>query len=680
MAWRQRLIDSGQVSRTSFKEAHLRLVLRSGQTDVDNLRAMLPGAVADHAEELASMLAALPEETGSAAATGISGRHQAAVPPPAAAADEMENTTMFRAGAAPAPPRRAEPATFGAGDFAEFTYGDTPGEVHPATPRRLRDSSGKPAALELTWPPHLPQDSGAESVVIYRVVSGDDTAPYSPDRSDLVATGTATSARDDRPFTTALRHFQVWVNVGGTHAAALAAQPFKHAETALVSPVRDFGVREDGGQVIGQWSVSPAVQSVFVYRVPAAERDRVGPQHRILAESDNRTGFVDTTVARGERYRYVVRAAAPVDGVLRLSEGAEADVEISAVLAPVTDLTLRQRPGEESTFELSWTPPPAGRVVVYRSQRGPNAGSEAAELPEVALEQIGLTPDLRLTQPVGTRSDDAGLPRTVMTGVSWPTAWSRAYLTPVTLLAGRALLGKTLSSVRTGVIRDVDLAEYCNKQVLTFDWPAGATAVEMHVAPKGYDPRDGLTGKSREITEEEYEKYGGLQLSAQELPVAGCSLHLAPVAFSGGRRVAGAIRSIEYAGLLRLQYAMQIHRDPEGQATHAHIAMRSQYDLPGSPAFVLVNNRDRIPLSANDGDAVDAAPLTTDGRLADQPSKELRWSALTTQGNGELWAANLRGREGWIRLFVNSPSPERLRTIALLDPPVETLRLTAGRP
>jgi hypothetical protein len=44
-------------------------------------------------------------------------------------------------------------------------------------------------------------------------------------------------------------------------------------------------------------------------------------------------------------------------------------------------------------------------------------------------------------------------------------------------------------------------------------------------------------------------------------------------------------------------------------------------------------------------------------------------------GSGELWAANLRGREGWIRLFVNTPSPQRLRTIALLDPPIETLRL-----
>ena len=140
----------------------------------------------------------------------------------------------------------------------------------------------------------------------------------------------------------------------------------------------------------------------------------------------------------------------------------------------------------------------------------------------------------------------------------------------MTLLAGRALLGRTLSSVRTGVIRDVDLAEYCNKQVLTFDWPSGAAAVVVHLAPKGHDPRKGLTGKSFEISREEYEKYGGMQLSKQELPAVGCSLHLAPVAFSGGRRVLGAIRSVEYAGLLRLEYAMRIDRDRRRLAHLGH--------------------------------------------------------------------------------------------------------------
>jgi hypothetical protein len=171
-----------------------------------------------------------------------------------------------------------------------------------------------------------------------------------------------------------------------------------------------------------------------------------------------------------------------------------------------------------------------------------------------------------------------------------------------------------------------------------------------------------------------------MQLSRQELPAAGCSLHLAPVAFSAGRRVVGAIRSVEYAGLLRLQYAVRIARDPDGRPTHATVALRSQYELPGSPAFVLINNAQRIPLSMHDGQAVDAAPVNEHGQLIGEVSKELRWSALTTHGVGEMWAANVHGLHGWIRLFVNTPSPARLRTIALLDPPVENLRLLAVAP
>ena len=217
-------------------------------------------------------------------------------------------------------------------------------------------------------------------------------------------------------------------------------------------------------------------------------------------------------------------------------------------------------------FELIWTPPRDGRVVIYRGQTGPSAGGDGTELPEAALDQIGLGPELQLTQPVSQRQDEHGRLQAVMSGVSWPGSWSRAYFTPVTLLAGRALLGRTLTSVRTGVIGDVDLAEYCNKQALTFDWPAGAAAVVVHLAPKGHDPRNGLTGKSFEISLEEYEKYGGMQFSKQELPATGCSLHLAPVAFGRSprrrrdsqRRVCGApaprVRGADRPGSRRLAH------------------------------------------------------------------------------------------------------------------------------
>jgi hypothetical protein len=664
MAWRQQLIDSGAVSRNAFKEAHLRLVLRSGRTDVAQIRAMLPGSVAEHAEEMARLLAELETQSGRAVESG------------SASAAESERLLGPTRPDESALPSYTDEIQYRAGDFAAFTFGEQRGEVHTIGLRRRQHGEDMAGALELTWPQYV----GTEAVVIYRVVSEEDNPPYSPDRAHVVAGVARTSATDERPPDAAVRYYQVWVNTGPTPSQALAAQPVKHAEAVLVAPVRDFSIREDNGQVIGRWNVPLAVSEVFIYRVPVEEAGREGPQHRILTGSDNRGGFVDTDALHGQRYIYRVRCAVTVDGVMRLSEAFEAVVAVSAVLAPVPDLSMGVHSPDGSVFELIWTPPRDGRVVIYRGQTGPSAGGDGAELPEAALDQIGLGPELQLTQPVSQRQDEHGRLQAVMSGVSWPGSWSRAYFTPVTLLAGRALLGRTLTSVRTGVIGDVDLAEYCNKQALTFDWPAGVAAVVVHLAPKGHDPRNGLTGKSFEISLEEYEKYGGMQFSKQELPATGCSLHLAPVAFSAGRRVVGAIRSVEYAGLLRLEYAVRIGRDPDGWPTHATIALRSQYDLPGSPAFVLINNPQRIPLSMHDGQAVDAAPVNEHGQTIGEISKELRWSALTTHGAGEIWAANLRGLHGWIRLFVNTPSPARLRTIALLDPPMENLRLTPAAP
>lgn len=664
--WRQRLVDSGAVSARTFKEAHLRLVLRSGRTDVEQIRAMLPGSVSEHAEDMARVLAELPpgppaptdEEVTSAATPA--GRHRSD-------ADGPRTETP----AAPPLPReqpRFDPSVTETDEFAPYAATDPAGPAQSIMLHRRRDTG----ALELRWPPY----SGADAtVVLYRVVSAEDAPPQSPDAADVLAVTIATSATDDRPTVAAVRHFQVWANSGPTHAEALAAQPVLHAAGMLISRITDFVLREDSGRVIGQYTAPPGVSGVYIYRIPAHEAHRDGPQYRILSGQDNLAGFVDIDAERGRRYVYRARCAAPVDGVLRLSEAAQGEVEVSAVLAPVTDLSVTGSSADATVLDLGWTTPPGGRVAIYRTPAGPSAGAEAAELPEDALDQVGLAPELRLAQPTTETRDEDGRIRTAMAGVAWPDQWSRAYFTPVTLIGGRAMLGKTFSTVRTGVIRDIELAEYCNKQVLTFDWPDGAAAVVVYLAPKGHDPRAGLSGQSWEVTLEEYERYGGLQLSGQ-LPVHGCSLHLAPVAFTGGRRVTGAIASVEYQGLLRLQYAVRVGRDGDGRPFTATIAVRSEYDLPGSPPFVLVNNPQRIPLSAHDGDLVDVAPLNDQGQLAAPPSKELRWSQLSTTGGSELWAANVRNRQGWIRLFVNTPAPASLRLVALLDPPVDNLRLT----
>jgi hypothetical protein len=420
------------------------------------------------------------------------------------------------------------------------------------------------------------------------------------------------------------------------------------------------------------------VRAVHVERVPVEESGSGGPHYRILAGEDNLNGFVDSDAESGRSYMYRARCEVIVDGVGRLSEAVGVRVTVTAVLAPVADLSLTVHSTDPVTIDLTWTPPPAGRVALYRTPDGPRAGADAAELSEAAVEQAGLQTELRLTHPVSEWLDEQGRRRAAMTGIPWPRGWSRAYFTPVTLVGGLARLGNTASEVRTEAIRDVELTEYCNKQVLTFGWPRGAAAVVVYLAGKGHDPRTGLSGRSYEITLEDYERDGGMQFTG-ELPAAGCSLHLAPVAFSAGRRVLGDITSITYDGLLRLWYSVRIGRDAAGWPVTAALSVRAEVDVTGSPPFVLVHNPDRIPLSVNDGRPVDVAPLNDRGEVVAPPSKEIRYSSIGTDGACEVWVGDIRFLTGWIRLFANLGEPRRLRRLALLDPPVSTLRLTGGQ-
>ncbi len=213
LAWRQRLIASGAVSPHTFKEAHVRMVLRSGRTDAEQIRMMLPDPVGEHAEEMARVLSAMAAKHGSA------------------------KTNSHRS-----------------------LLTEQHGSPDPLALRR-----GDGGALELSWPSH------EAPYVVYRVVSGEDEPPYSPDRAHLVTATTDPSAVDRREAEGAVRHYQVWVNAGPTRTEALASQPRLHAAGLVVARVRGMAVREDSGRVIGQWTVFPGVRAVHVERVPIEE-------------------------------------------------------------------------------------------------------------------------------------------------------------------------------------------------------------------------------------------------------------------------------------------------------------------------------------------------------------------------------------------------------------------------
>jgi hypothetical protein len=628
LQWREKLIDEGVVSRGSLKEAHVRLVLRSGRTNVDEIRMMLPGTVARHAEEMAQVL-------------------QDAVALTAVETDLTAIDSVPQSG------------------FAPYVFGD---DEHETTTIRLRRTGS--AALEVSWPPY----TGDEPRVIYRLVSSEGDNAYSPDSAYLLEATTATAVTDDRPVVEAVRHLQVWVNAGASRAEALAAQPVLHATGVVVGTLEGVEIHEDSGRVIGHWPALPGISAVHVHRIPAELADRDGPEFRIADKDQNLTGFVDYDAERGGRYRYRLRCEVEVDGIVRLSEAIERDIRISAVREPVTDLTLTTHgPHDAVVFDLEWTTPKFGQVLVFRTPSPPDADAQSSDQDEAVLDQAGLGHDVQLTHPAFERVDESGVRKTVMAGVSWPEGWNRAYFTPVTILDGRGRLGKTISEVRTGVITDVALIEYCNQQVLTFDWPDGAASVSVYIAPKNHDPRDGISGRSYEIALDNYEKYGGMRFNGK-LPNCGCALHLVPVAFSGGRRVTGTPTTIEYRGLLRLWYHVEILRAPDGLPLTAMTSIQAEEDATGSPPFVLVNNPDRIPLSVNDGTAVNMSRPGLNGEPDSQWCKEFQWSELSTTG-GETWAGDVRGLRGWIRLFAHLPC-DRLQQLALLDPPVQALRLT----
>ncbi|WP_367648967.1 hypothetical protein [Mycobacterium colombiense] len=143
IAWRQRLIDSGAVSKAGFKETHLRLILRSGRTDVDQIRAMLPGSVAEYAEELAAVLAEVESEPSP-------GRHH--------------RSAALSAVDAAAEPTGTAPLTDGAthdqlplspSDFATYTFGEQTGPLAAVTVRP-RATTRTPVAASWPGPPTCP--------------------------------------------------------------------------------------------------------------------------------------------------------------------------------------------------------------------------------------------------------------------------------------------------------------------------------------------------------------------------------------------------------------------------------------------------------------------------------------------------------------------------------------------
>lgn len=565
-----------------------------------------------------------------------------------------------------------------AAGFAPYEFGSDldsaafDGSTAPS-PVALRSLTGSDG-VRLAWD----QPDGLAGATAYRIVASDEHRPYSPDRADVVGVVLGDAERgtlDSRPFTAAIRYYQVWCNTGPTLALARRSQPRLIAEKAVLSRVVDVELREDEGRVIGQWSVWYGIDRVHLYRTPV-ERARPGqpdPQYRILAAEPNLGGFVDNDAERGRRYLYQFCTEAEVDGVPQLSGAVTVEVGVSAVVDPIEDLQVSQhgapadqgassgqRGGDDWQFDLLWSPQPAGRVFVYRTENRPLAGAEHGSHPESALPQMNLADQDRLAHPISPQPDG----RVGMRNVPWPRTWDRAYFTPVVVLDGIARVGRTVPAVRVRPVHDPVIVERCDQQVLKFGWPPGAATVLAEILQGG-----DVTG-TVECSTDLYNQLGGVQFG-RPLPNRGATVRITGVSFVGGERRESVPVEVGYPGLMRIRYGLELRRTLLLKPDRVLVRLSSETEIGNCPPLVLVHHPSRLPLHPGDGQQLE---VTEDIEEVTRPVLRFRPDGIGTRPSEVAWKASVRGRTGYVRLFADLP-PERTSLVAILDPPVDSLRL-----
>jgi hypothetical protein len=291
------------------------------------------------------------------------------------------------------------------------------------------------------------------------------------------------------------------------------------------------------------------------------------------------------------------------------------------------------------------------------------------------LDQAGLQLELRLLDPFEELDGSA-----LMSSVPWPSGWTRAYFTPVTLLNGLAHVGTTILKSRNEKVRAPKILERVDTQILTFEWPDGADSVLVYKGRTGQDPEVALNGEPLEISKSGYAQRGGLHFP-HPLPDEGCDLHLVPITFEAGTRVSGGTTSVNYPWILKLSYNATFKRNLLGKITGVSVSIRSEKSVASAPPFVLVYHPDRLPLTGRDGIAlsmvrdIDGAPAPVRRFVPDAISPADSGPAWKTEA--ESWAKEVSPSTGFVRLFVDLPI-DAMKQVALLDPPLARLSLGGG--
>lgn len=431
-----------------------------------------------------------------------------------------------------------------------------------------------PDRVDLMW------EAAAGELVLYLVVGSPSSIPNTAMEGERLAVTT------DSHLTVApgYRYYAVFAYRGDNPiAAARSPKAVRQAVGQVVPPPLQVDYVVNPDSVVLEWQQPPLVTGVQLRRSrPDEPLPSFADASLVKQVLPGQTSFLDLEVEPGRTYTYelVCLANAP-----RLDGGVDQSAAWSS--GPVTIPALPSRvDGLDGAItdvngqvkcRLRWPVAPRGKVSIFAKPGDPGV------LGEIAPDRM-LTADELARLPMGnrvvwsvTRDGDHDVLDGFAVDVTNSPEWC---YTPVTELAGKHVLGRSVVLTHVGGIGEVQFTDRLSWQFLRFEWPSGAAEVVAEV--------DGVRHRT---SREKYELYGGIRLN---LPAYATTVTMWGARTYRGVALSGKPVTVTYPGRRVIYY--QIDYLPGGPSRRIHL--RPEVPL-GSLELAVLGGTELYPIAAS---------------------------------------------------------------------------------